>query len=81
MSMSGNKAACDPDYVTSTSRLKSIDQRLEKSGGGSAAFFASQQPVWRPQRGLPERAISVLKTWLFDHFLHPYVIVFFPKTF
>ncbi|KAL7614175.1 hypothetical protein Lser_V15G08003 [Lactuca serriola] len=72
MSMSGNKAACDPDYVTSTSRLKSIDQRLEKSGGGSAAFFASQQPVWRPQRGLPERAISVLKTWLFDHFLHPY---------
>ncbi|KAI3722043.1 hypothetical protein L2E82_33067 [Cichorium intybus] len=62
--MSGN--------ATSTSRLKSIDQRLEKSGGGSAGFFASQQPVWRPQRGLPERAISVLKTWLFDHFLHPY---------
>ncbi|KAL4576963.1 hypothetical protein LXL04_013064 [Taraxacum kok-saghyz] len=58
--------------ATSNSRLKSVDQRLEKSGGVSAGFFASQQPVWRPQRGLPERAISVLKTWLFDHFLHPY---------
>lgn len=31
-----------------------------------------QQPVWRPQRGLPERAVSVLRGWLFEHFLHPY---------
>ncbi|CAL5192217.1 unnamed protein product [Lathyrus oleraceus] len=31
-----------------------------------------QQPVWRPQRGLPERAVSVLRAWLFEHFLHPY---------
>ncbi|XP_057475740.1 BEL1-like homeodomain protein 9 [Actinidia eriantha] len=30
------------------------------------------QPVWRPQRGLPERAVTVLRSWLFDHFLHPY---------
>ncbi|XP_076916702.1 BEL1-like homeodomain protein 8 [Bidens hawaiensis] len=51
--------------ATSTSRIKS-------SGGGAAGFFVPQQPVWRPQRGLPERAIAVLKTWLFDHFLHPY---------
>lgn len=58
--------------ATSTSRLKSIDQRFNKSGGGAAGFFTSPQPVWRPQRGLPERAIAVLKTWLFDHFLHPY---------
>ncbi|KAL5072992.1 hypothetical protein RYX36_011976 [Vicia faba] len=31
-----------------------------------------QQPVWRPQRGLPERAVTVLRAWLFEHFLHPY---------
>ncbi|XP_058739688.1 BEL1-like homeodomain protein 9 [Vicia villosa] len=31
-----------------------------------------QQPIWRPQRGLPERAVSVLRAWLFEHFLHPY---------
>lgn len=29
------------------------------------------QPVWRPQRGLPERAVSFLRAWLYDHFLHP----------
>ena len=29
------------------------------------------QPVWRPQRGLPERAVTVLRSWLFDHYLHP----------
>ncbi|EOA27132.1 hypothetical protein CARUB_v10023231mg [Capsella rubella] len=28
--------------------------------------------AWRPQRGLPEKAVSVLRSWLFEHFLHPY---------
>lgn len=31
-----------------------------------------QQHSWRPQRGLPERAVSLLRAWLFEHFLHPY---------
>ncbi|XP_071734883.1 uncharacterized protein [Rutidosis leptorrhynchoides] len=60
------------DANTSPSRLKSTDHIFGKSSGGTAGLFAPQQSVWRPQRGLPERAISVLKTWLFDHFLHPY---------
>uniref|UniRef100_A0A803NG46 Homeobox domain-containing protein n=2 Tax=Cannabis sativa TaxID=3483 RepID=A0A803NG46_CANSA len=28
--------------------------------------------LWRPQRGLPERSVSVLKAWMFQNFLHPY---------
>ncbi|KAJ1430325.1 POX domain [Sesbania bispinosa] len=28
--------------------------------------------LWRPQRGLPERSVSVLRTWMFQNFLHPY---------
>ncbi|XP_010544329.1 PREDICTED: BEL1-like homeodomain protein 5 [Tarenaya hassleriana] len=28
--------------------------------------------AWRPQRGLPERAVSILRAWLYEHFLHPY---------
>ncbi|CAF2068191.1 hypothetical protein Bca4012_086721 [Brassica carinata] len=28
--------------------------------------------VWRPQRGLPEKSVSVLRTWMFQNFLHPY---------
>ncbi|KAJ8753879.1 hypothetical protein K2173_000133 [Erythroxylum novogranatense] len=35
--------------------------------------FIEHQPVWRPQRGLPERAVTVLRAWLFEHFLHPYL--------
>ncbi|EEF45799.1 bel1 homeotic protein, putative [Ricinus communis] len=27
--------------------------------------------LWRPQRGLPERSVSVLRTWMFQNFLHP----------
>ncbi|OVA11348.1 Homeobox domain [Macleaya cordata] len=27
---------------------------------------------WRPQRGLPEKSVSVLRAWLFQNFLHPY---------
>ena len=35
----------------------------------SGSLFHSQP--WRPQRGLPERSVSLLRAWLFDHFLHP----------
>ncbi|XP_042060557.1 homeobox protein ATH1-like isoform X1 [Salvia splendens] len=28
--------------------------------------------LWRPQRGLPETSVSVLRTWMFQNFLHPY---------
>ncbi|KAK4419015.1 BEL1-like homeodomain protein 9 [Sesamum alatum] len=52
--------------------------RLESSGKstyGQRPFQSTgfiDQPVWRPQRGLPERAVTVLRAWLFEHFLHPY---------
>uniref|UniRef100_A0A2P2IR18 Uncharacterized protein MANES_09G097500 n=1 Tax=Rhizophora mucronata TaxID=61149 RepID=A0A2P2IR18_RHIMU len=36
------------------------------------AAFIEHQPAWRPQRGLPERAVTELRAWLFEHFLHPY---------
>ncbi|KAK2968003.1 hypothetical protein RJ640_009214 [Escallonia rubra] len=28
--------------------------------------------LWRPQRGLPEQSVSVLRAWMFQNFLHPY---------
>ncbi|KAL5205410.1 hypothetical protein ABZP36_033619 [Zizania latifolia] len=56
------------------SRLRFIDHQIRQQralqqlgmvgGGGGGA--------WRPQRGLPESAVSVLRSWLFEHFLHPY---------
>ncbi|KAG0494112.1 hypothetical protein HPP92_005106 [Vanilla planifolia] len=27
---------------------------------------------WRPQKRAPERSVSILRAWLFEHFLHPY---------
>lgn len=40
--------------------------------GSSVGAFGQPHNIWRPQRGLPERAVSVLRAWLFEHFLHPY---------
>ncbi|PKA48440.1 BEL1-like homeodomain protein 8 [Apostasia shenzhenica] len=56
-------------------KLKHFDPsfRRQKTGRASSLSFSdSSHPVWRPQRGLPESAVSVLRAWLFDHFLHPY---------
>ncbi|KAJ6670400.1 BEL1-LIKE HOMEODOMAIN PROTEIN 8 [Salix viminalis] len=49
-------------------RLLYMDQR-NKSGVG---YREPQQHVWRPQRGLPEPSVAILRAWLFEHFLHPY---------
>ncbi|CAG7869422.1 unnamed protein product [Brassica rapa] len=56
-------------------RLRYLDQRLRQQ----RAFhqqLGMVRPSWRPQRGLPENSVSVLRAWLFEHFLHPYV---YPK--
>lgn len=50
------------------SRLKFVGQ---KSGGVNMGFLEPQQHGWRPQRGLPERSVAILRAWLFEHFLHP----------
>ncbi|KAG8377845.1 hypothetical protein BUALT_Bualt08G0075900 [Buddleja alternifolia] len=52
------------------SRLRYVDQQLRQQKA-LQQFGIMRQP-WRPQRGLPENAVSVLRAWLFEHFLHPY---------
>ncbi|CAN4099017.1 unnamed protein product [Withania somnifera] len=54
-----------------SSRLKFADHHLRQQR--ALQQLGMMQPnAWRPQRGLPERAVSVLRAWLFEHFLHPY---------
>ncbi|MCL7050102.1 hypothetical protein MKW94_009038 [Papaver nudicaule] len=55
-------------------RLRLIDQNPGKQTvlGNSLGFLETQHHIWRPQRGLPERSVAVLRAWLFEHFLHPY---------
>ncbi|XP_073140673.1 BEL1-like homeodomain protein 1 [Henckelia pumila] len=53
------------------SRLKYVDNQIRQQRALQQLGMI-QQNAWRPQRGLPERSVSVLRAWLFEHFLHPY---------
>lgn len=54
-----------------TPRLRLLDQTLRQQRAFQQMSMMEAHP-WRPQRGLPERSVSVLRAWLFEHFLHPY---------
>lgn len=58
----------------SSSRLKFVDNQLRQQRALQQLGMI-QHNAWRPQRGLPERSVSVLRAWLFEHFLHPYVFI------
>ncbi|XP_071708225.1 homeobox protein BEL1 homolog [Rutidosis leptorrhynchoides] len=54
-----------------TPRLRVLDQTLRQQRAFQQMTMMDSHP-WRPQRGLPESSVSVLRAWLFEHFLHPY---------
>lgn len=53
-----------------TPRLRIIDQALRQQRAFQQMSMMESHP-WRPQRGLPEKSVSILRAWLFEHFLHP----------
>ncbi|KAK9077337.1 hypothetical protein SSX86_005674 [Deinandra increscens subsp. villosa] len=53
------------------SRLRFVDRQLRQQRA-LQQLGMMQQHTWRPQRGLPETSVSILRAWLFEHFLHPY---------
>nr|GMD46299.1 BEL1-like homeodomain protein 1 [Ipomoea batatas] len=57
--------------IEGSSRLKFVDNQLRQQRALQQLGMI-QHNAWRPQRGLPERSVSVLRAWLFEHFLHPY---------
>ncbi|KAF5193217.1 homeobox protein BEL1-like protein [Thalictrum thalictroides] len=54
-----------------TPRLRLLDQTLRQQKAFQQMNMMENHP-WRPQRGLPDRSVSILRAWLFEHFLHPY---------
>ncbi|KAA8547299.1 hypothetical protein F0562_003837 [Nyssa sinensis] len=54
-----------------TPRLKLLEQSLRQQRVFHQMGMMEQE-AWRPQRGLPERSVNILRAWLFEHFLHPY---------
>ncbi|XP_073158806.1 BEL1-like homeodomain protein 7 isoform X1 [Henckelia pumila] len=53
------------------SRLRYVDKQLRQQRALQQLGMMPQH-AWRPQRGLPETSVSILRAWLFEHFLHPY---------
>ncbi|KAJ4750218.1 BEL1-like homeodomain protein [Rhynchospora pubera] len=59
-----------------------MDCPIEKQRAIESSFLQKQwvmhrmkrpeQPCWRPQRGLPEKSVSVLRNWMFQNFIRPY---------
>ncbi|KAJ4963494.1 hypothetical protein NE237_023433 [Protea cynaroides] len=54
-----------------TPRLRLLEQSLRQQRTFHQMGMMDQE-AWRPQRGLPERSVNILRAWLFEHFLHPY---------
>lgn len=67
----GEEDAASNDRGVGISRLRYVDQQLRQQRA-LQQLGMMQQHAWRPQRGLPETSVSVLRAWLFEHFLHPY---------
>ncbi|KAJ4840115.1 hypothetical protein Tsubulata_035325 [Turnera subulata] len=51
-------------------RLRYVDHQVRQQR--ALQQLGVMRHAWRPQRGLPESSVSVLRAWLFEHFLHPY---------
>ena len=71
-----NNSLGEEDSVSGVGRLKFVDHQLRQQRALQQLGMIQHHPsnnAWRPQRGLPERAVSVLRAWLFEHFLHPLV--------
>ncbi|KAH6795175.1 hypothetical protein C2S52_005652 [Perilla frutescens var. hirtella] len=63
------KIAKDMPKISSTlSQLSLFDQEARQN----RAILHSSVQAWRPLRGLPETSVTILRAWLFEHFLHPY---------
>ncbi|KAL3840339.1 hypothetical protein ACJIZ3_024930 [Penstemon smallii] len=54
-----------------TPRLKLLEQKYRQQKSIHHMGMLHPQS-WRPQRGLPDRSVNILRAWLFEHFLHPY---------
>ncbi|OIV96325.1 hypothetical protein TanjilG_09752 [Lupinus angustifolius] len=48
------------------------DNRHSRMSLQQLGIIQNQRQIWRPIRGLPETSVAILRSWLFEHFLHPY---------
>ncbi|XP_038715960.1 BEL1-like homeodomain protein 11 isoform X2 [Tripterygium wilfordii] len=63
-----------PENSRGLSQLSLLDRenRHNRLSLQQLGMIQSQRQTWRPIRGLPESSVILLRSWLFEHFLHPY---------
>ncbi|KAG8377843.1 hypothetical protein BUALT_Bualt08G0075700 [Buddleja alternifolia] len=63
-----------PKISSRLSQLSLLDQesRQNRVSLQQLGILQSSRQAWRPIRGLPETSVTILRAWLFEHFLHPY---------
>ncbi|KAK7310613.1 hypothetical protein RJT34_08221 [Clitoria ternatea] len=66
----GEQDASGSNKGVGIARLKFVDQQIRQQR--ALQQHGVMQHAWRPQRGLPESSVTILRAWLFEHFLHPY---------
>ncbi|XP_047152989.1 BEL1-like homeodomain protein 7 [Vigna umbellata] len=66
----GEHDASESNKGVGMARLKYVDHQVRQQR--ALQQLGMMQHAWRPQRGLPESSVSILRAWLFEHFLHPY---------
>lgn len=59
---------CSSEYMQE--KENSFESSFQKQWALQQLRRNDLQP-WRPQRGLPEKSVSVLRAWMFQNFLHP----------
>ncbi|XP_022727330.1 BEL1-like homeodomain protein 6 isoform X2 [Durio zibethinus] len=67
----GEQDTSENSKAVGITRLRYVDQQLRQQRALQQLGMMHQH-AWRPQRGLPESSVSILRAWLFEHFLHPY---------
>nr|XP_027091216.1 BEL1-like homeodomain protein 11 isoform X1 [Coffea arabica] len=62
-----------PKISSDMSQLSLFDQenRHSRLSLQQLSMIQSSRQAWRPIRGLPETSVAILRSWLFEHFLHP----------
>nr|XP_043608726.1 BEL1-like homeodomain protein 11 [Erigeron canadensis] len=61
-----------PKMNAGFSQLSLFDKENNRIALQQLGMIATPRQTWRPIRGLPETSVMILRTWLFEHFLHPY---------
>ncbi|KAK6115300.1 hypothetical protein DH2020_007569 [Rehmannia glutinosa] len=71
------KQKIEKDMPKISSRLSQLslfdkESRQNRISLQQIGLMHNSRQAWRPIRGLPENSVTILRAWLFEHFLHPY---------